>query len=197
PVGVGHGALGLELTELTGDRVLLLPGRDLLLGAEVGLLLAFVVPTPAVGLALDQRRPLAGPGAGDAARRRLVDGEDVVAVDDDAGDAVTRGASGHVRHGMRVGGRRLRGVHVVLADVEHRQLPGRGDVEAFVERSRVGGAVAEKGDGNAALPVHLSGEPRAGDDRDAAADDAVGAEHADAEIGDVHRAALAFAVARL
>src|SRR5262249_33738301 len=33
--------------------------------------------------------------------------------------------------------------------------------------------------------------------RDAARDDAVGAEHADAEIGDVHRTALAFAVAGL
>ena len=47
------------------------------------------------------------------------------------------------------------------------------------------------------LPVHLRREPRAGDDRDAAGDDAVGAEHADAEIGDVHGAALALAVAGL
>ena len=36
---------------------------------------------------------------------------------------------------------------------------------------------------------------RADRDRDAAADDAVGAEHADGEIGDVHRAALATTIA--
>src|SRR5262249_28822831 len=37
----------------------------------------------------------------------------------------------------------------------------------------------------------------AGDNRDSARDNAVGAEHADVEIGDMHRATLAFAVAGL
>ena len=47
------------------------------------------------------------------------------------------------------------------------------------------------------LPSICAARPRAGDDRDAAGDDAVGAEHADREIGDVHRAALALAITGL
>ena len=58
-------------------------------------------------------------------------------------------------------------------------------------------AVAEKRHRDPALALHLRREPGAGDDRDPAGDDAVGAEHADAEIGDVHRAALALAIAGL
>ena len=98
---------------------------------------------------------------------------------------------------MRRGGRGLRGVHVVLAHVEHRQLPGRRDIEALVERPGVRRAVAEERDRDTALAFHLRRKAGAGDDRNAARDDAVGAEHADAEIGDVHGAALALAVAGL
>src|SRR5262249_59529038 len=53
------------------------------------------------------------------------------------------------------------------------------------------------GAGAAPLPLHLSGKAGPGDDRDPAGDDPVGPEHADAEIGDVHRAALALAIAGL
>src|SRR5262249_4172896 len=91
PVGVGDGPLGLELPEQARDWVLLLPGLDLLLGPEVGLADAFGVRAPAKGLAFDQRWPLTGPGAGDRAGCGLSDGEDVVAIDDDTGNAVARG----------------------------------------------------------------------------------------------------------
>src|SRR6266849_2046940 len=57
--------------------------------------------------------------------------------------------------------------------------------------------IPEKRHRDTALAFHLRREAGAGDDRDPAGDDAVGAEHADAEIGDVHRAALALAVAGL
>src|SRR5439155_742350 len=70
-------------------------------------------------------------------------------------------------------------------------------VQAFVEWPGVRSAIAEERDRDPALALHLRGEPGAGDDRDPAGDDTVGAEHADAEIGDVHRAALALAVAGL
>ena len=66
-----------------------------------------------------------------------------------------------------------------------------------MERPGIRRAVAEKRDRDPALAFHLRREAGAGDDRDPARDDAVGAEHADAEIGDVHRAALALAIAGL
>ena len=50
------------------DRVLLLPGFDLILGAEIRLADALGVGAPAVGLALDQRRSLASPCARSTAR---------------------------------------------------------------------------------------------------------------------------------
>ena len=46
-------------------------------------------------------------------------------------------------------------------------------------------------------PLHLVGQRGAGGDRDAAGDDAVGAEVAGGDVGDVHRAAAAAAVAGL
>ena len=46
---------------------------------------------------------------------------------------------------------------------------------------------------NGAAPQCLGGQCRADDERRPAADDAVGAEHAAVEIGDVHRSALAAA----
>src|SRR2546423_11277403 len=66
-----------------------------------------------------------------------------------------------------------------------------------MEWPRIGGAVAKEGYCHAAFPVHLRREPRAGDNRDASRDYPICAEHADPEIGDVHGAALALAVACL
>ena len=62
-----------------------------------------------------------------------------------------------------------------------------------MERALVGGAVAEEADGHPAGAERLGGERRAAGQRDAAADDAVGAEHPFVDVGDVHRAALALA----
>ena len=66
-----------------------------------------------------------------------------------------------------------------------------------MERPGIRCAIAEKRHRDPALAFHLRRQAGAGDDRDPAGDDAVGAEHADAEIGDVHRAALALAIAGL
>src|SRR5215475_4183458 len=117
PVGVGHGSLGLQLPEQASDWVLLFPDLDLLLGPEVGLADALGVRAPAIGLAFDQRRPLTGPGTGDRTGSSLSHSEDVVAVNDDTGDAVARGAAGHVGHGVRLRRSRLRRIHVVLANI--------------------------------------------------------------------------------
>ena len=58
------------------DRVALLPRRDLVVGAVLEAeVLDAVVVVEAVGLGLDQRRPVAAPGPGDGLGGRLVDGE--------------------------------------------------------------------------------------------------------------------------
>src|SRR5205823_8011531 len=75
--------------------------------------------------------------------------------------------------------------------------PGRRDIEALVEWPSVRGAIPEERDRHASLAFHLRCQAGAGDDCNPSGDDAIGAEHADPEIGDVHRAAFALAVAGL
>ena len=64
-----------------------------------------------------------------------------------------------------------------------------------MESADVGGSVAEEGHGHLTALAVFGGEPGADRNGRAGADDAVGAEHAEVEIVDVHRASLAFAVA--
>ena len=78
------------------------------------------------------------------------------------------------------------GPGVVVADEDHRQLPHGGQVDALVEQALVDGAVAEEGNHHPVLAPHVEAERRPGRDGDARADDAVGAQDAEAEIGDVH-----------
>ena len=82
---------------------------------------------------------------------------------------------------------------VILQNEECGQIPNRGEVEVLVERSAIGRAVAEKTDRDLIGAAQFRRERGAGDQAEAARDDAIGAEHAHREIGDVHRAALAFA----
>ena len=79
------------------ERIALRPAVDLLLraiGADDRV--ALVVADGAVGLRLDQGRAVAGPRPFDRLLRHLVDGEHVVAVDGDAGNAVGRRLGGDV-----------------------------------------------------------------------------------------------------
>src|SRR5262249_2104043 len=156
-----------------------------------------VMGPPAIGLALDQRRTLPRSSPLHRAVCGLVAGKDVVAVDHDTGNTVTGSPCRDIAQRMRHGSRGLRRVHIVLADIDHRQFPGRRDVEALVERPGIRSTVAEKRYRDAALSLHLRRKSGAGDNRYSARDNAVGAEHANVEISDMHRATLAFAVAGL
>ena len=80
---------------------------------------------------------------------------------------------------------------VVLADEEHRQLVHLGPVQAFQEGPAVGRAVAEEAGHDLRQAADLQRLRRAGGDGDARGHHAVGAQHADREVGNVHRAALA------
>ena len=64
-----------------------------------------------------------------------------------------------------------------------------------MEFSFIAGPVAEEYDRDVALFFELSGDRCAAGDRQSGSDDAVRSQHADAEVRDVHGAALAFAVA--
>src|SRR5215216_1979474 len=110
--GVGDGRLdlGVERFELLRcsqpagedallqacDRVAGFPVLDLLGRPVTGVAHPLRVGTGAVGPALDQRRSLAGAGAGNRRLRRFEDGEDVVAIDGDARHAIAAGALGDV-----------------------------------------------------------------------------------------------------
>src|SRR5215831_1978991 len=190
-------ALVAQLPFESRDRITPLPGFNFGWVARIGLPAALGMGPPAVGLALDQRRTLPRSSPPHRAVRGLVDGKDVVAVDHDTGNTVTGSPCRDIAQRMRHGSRGLRLVHIVLADIDHRQIPGRRDVEALVERPGIRSAVAEKRYRDAALSLHLRRKSGAGDNRYSARDNAVGAEHADVEIGDMHRATLAFAVAGL
>src|SRR5205823_459990 len=70
-----------------------------------------------------------------------------------------------------------------------------GQVGALVQDALVQGAVAEEADRDLVGAPDLRRQGRAGRDAHPAADDAVGPEDAPVDVGDVHAAALALAVA--
>ena len=102
--------------------------------------------------------------------------------------------------GDRAEGRHLRGGGqlrhaVVLAHEDHRQRPHGGQVQRFVERAVRGASVAEERHRNLPRAPLCRRQRRAEGDGHPGADDPVCADDAEAGVGDVHRAALAFAVA--
>src|SRR5690606_21245743 len=85
-------------------------------------------------------------------------------------------------------------VLVVLADVDHWQLPQLRHVHDLVQQALAERTFAEEADRDLVAAAHLGREPGPGRDASAAADDGVGAEVAVLLVGDVHRTALAAAV---
>ena len=124
---------------------------------------------------------------------RLVDRQHVVAIDPDRRDAQALGPRRRAGAGGDGGGAGGRGEGVVLADEEHRQVEDAGPVQALEEGAAVDRTVAEDAGDDAPIPEQLHCVGGAGRDLDVGADHAVGAEHPDPEVGDVHRAALAAA----
>ncbi len=184
--GVGD-ARRLQPARVDEQRIARFPLPHLV-GRPVALRVAFVVTVPPVRGRLDDD--------GAASRARRVDDalhrgrgrNHVVAVDRDEVDAVTGSPALERRRVLRRGGREL-GVAVVLAEEDHRQLPDRGEVDRLVERTVRHRAVAEERDHDTAVASQLRGGRGTGRDRQARADDSVGAEDPECRIGDVHRTA--------
>jgi hypothetical protein len=153
------------------------------------------VVVEAVGLALEQRGALAAARALDRRTGSLVDRYGVHPVDDHAGHAVPRGTVGDVDDRLVVRLRRVLAVAVVLAHEYDRQLVQPRHVRSLVEGAFVACAVAEERARHVRGLAELAGKGSADRDRRATAHDAVGAEHAEVHVRDVHAAALALAVA--
>src|SRR3954462_4659869 len=87
-------------------------------------------------------------------------------------------------------------IAVVLADENDRQLPQAGYVQRFMKGTRLTGTVTEEHDSDLArvFLFGCKGGPQC--QRDCAADDAGGGDESSVECDDVHRAALATAIAR-
>ena len=131
----------------------------------------------------------------DGTARRSLDGDDVHAVDRVAGDAISRGLAVDVGLGLGPLQRRAHRVEVVLADEQHRQLPQRGEVHAFVELALGDRAVAEEAGGDRVAALHLVAKRDADRERQPAADDGVAAVEPGRAVEQVHRAAAAAAAA--
>ncbi len=149
----------------------------------------------AIGLGLDQRRAFAAAGALGGAGHGLAHDQRVHAVHHLAGDAVGAGAVGDVGQLGDVVPRHRHAVHVVLGHEDDGQVERAGHVQALVEGALVGGAIAEEADHHAVGAHQLLRQRRADGHRQVAAHDARGAQVAVIHVGDVHRAALALAVA--
>ena len=102
---------------------------------------------------------------------------------------------GKVRHG----GHPAKSVPMpywLFSQMETRQLPDLGQVEALVEGALVDGAVAEVAQHHPAVSRYLIFEGHAGGHGDLGAHDAVAAEQVAPGVEEVHRAALAPGAAR-
>ena len=120
-----------------------------------------------------------GHGAGETGRHLFR----IVAVDGFGGDAVTDAAIGEFFAGELVAGGGGKRVPIVFDHQDERQLPHRGHVEAFVEITGRGAAVADEIDGDAVAARLFEREGGAGRHRDHRAEVADHADVADAVFG--------------
>src|SRR5437588_821925 len=161
--------------------------------AAIKLRVARVVAVEAASVDLDRAGAAAAAGTLYGLARRLVHFEEIVAVDLDGGQSETGGTAGDIAaaDGVFEGG-----AFAVLVVLEHeygRQFQYHGHVPRLEGGALVGAAVAGERDRDGVAAEGLGGQRGANDQGWPAADDAIGAEHAMVEVGDVHRAALAAA----
>src|SRR5712691_8114815 len=194
---VGLAFAGQGLGEDLQRVALLAPYPLLFLRAVVGPVdIADVVAVLPVRSKQQERRSVARSGTLDRLARGFVHRSDVLPVGLARRDAESPGPLRQVPGGgLEV--MRVLVVKIVLADIDHRELPERGHVHHLVDEALAKCALTEKADRDLVGAALLRRERRAGGDAGAAADDRVGAEVALLLVGDVHRTAFAAAVARL
>ena len=124
------------------------PFGDLLLSA-VGVSVKGRVSAMSVGLALDEGGTITRQRALAGLAHDLVNGDNIVAVNDHAGHIIGTGLIRDILHRRGTGKAGAHGILVVDADPHHGELPDRGKIQGLVERALVGSAVAEPGQHNA------------------------------------------------
>jgi hypothetical protein len=174
-----------ELPGMDDDGVPILPGLDFCL-LPVALRISFVVAVPAVGGGLDDDRASAVADPGHDLGGNGGGGRDIVAVDRPVVDAVSGGPLLDAP-GVLGGYRRELGVPVVLAPEEGGELPHGCEVQRLVECALGHGAIPEERHDHAAVASQLGCRRRPDGDGEPGGHDPVGAEDADAGVGDVHR----------
>src|SRR5690348_440423 len=143
------------------ERVALLPRLDFFLGAILRGI-DFGVAVPAIGLALEERGAVAGARAFDGFRGRVVNSEDVVAVQADAGEAISLGAIGKInQRGLQAQGHGF-GPQIVLADIDDGQAVNAGEVQGFMETAQAGGAISKERDNDGIFALLFESEGDAG-----------------------------------
>src|SRR5436190_6295468 len=197
-IDLGADALGDELARGRDDRVAGDPALDFFPATVAGVPVPerADVLAPAVGDRLDEVWPLAALAPVGGLARRLVDGEDVVAVDLLGGHAVRlRPLPDLDVPGLAHRQRRVRGEAVVAAGEDDGELLDDGEVQRLVEDALLTDAVAEERDGRPRQAVHLEGPGRADRRRHRLAEDGRRRDVADLGGVQVDRAAAPLAAA--
>ncbi len=149
----------------------------------------------AIGLHFQDQRALAAAAMSQRLFGGFLDRDHVHAVDRNALDPVGETAGVQIRGLGRTLDRGAHAVLVVFDHVDHRQVPDRRHVEAFVDLALVDRAVAEIGHADAAVALVLVSEGQARTERYLGADDAVTAEEILFAREHVHGPALTLGIA--
>src|ERR1700722_3194275 len=194
--GVSIAAIDQPLRQDDNGIAIGLPLMLFLLGTVVFAIdIADVMSAVAVGIALQEGRPVAGTSTLYQPRRDFIHGAHVLTIN--ARGLDTEGSStaeDGTRRGLLV--MRVLVVHIIFANIDYRQLPQLRQVHHFVKRSLPESAFSEEADCNATGAESLRGKSCSRGNAHAAADDSVGAEIAGRRIGDVHRSTFASTIAR-
>ena len=122
----------------------------------------------------------------------LVDGQWIVAIDRQAGDAIACGALGDILDGQHIGGGAEEHPGIVLADKDDGQLFDGGKVQALVKGSPVGSTFAAKDGRDGSRPFQAGGQPGTGAQDPLGADDGISGDGIGLHVHQVHVAATAF-----
>src|SRR5690242_19468696 len=103
------------------------------------------MPAMAIGQTLDQRGSLACASLLIGRFRLAKDGIGIVAINNNAFEAVSRSAiGGRLWHSRHFADRRVLHVEIVFAHEDDRQLPDRGKIQGLMKGADIGSTVAKK-----------------------------------------------------
>lgn len=128
---------------------------------HVGGIIVFRMTPHTHRLTLDEGRPSATAGSRRGIPGRLVDGQDIVAVDDLRGETVRLGPISNMRDRHLSGEGNRVGILIIVADEDDGKSQDGGQVESLVEIASARCPVATVRDGDAWLASNLKGQRRA------------------------------------